>query len=578
MSTLALWKISKSIHEEIYFRTQLQTGLSSKVETIEKYQKNLKSQRRMALLSNLFLVYVIGVVTLVPLFTLLHFLSIEKTVSNINQLLFTNSLILGIYNLYIFFILFMGGLTVYVTFMKGEYFKLLYPLTLSPSQLTQITLFVFIRMNMLQVLFILLALPTISLIFTLNPTIFLIIFLNNIINVSLVIFLLILISWFLAHYVFNESERTHRGSLITILTMIVYSFTVIPIFLLMSQLLNIIVNIFTLSLESGITIEINFLLSLVSFPMSSSYLASIILANSIEIVPFPLILSSTIGSGILLVLIIIVILKGLKLINKMNMEIIIRDKRQIEKKNVKITVKRSNPILKTIEMNLKFVFRDYSSLTLFVLGILFPFLIVMLSIIFPQRYVDMGGGLLGFIVTTLTFSSGIIALLFFAGTKVSERNLGDIYGILPLKEHTLFRSKQIIVTCGLIVPLFLGIILSNIVRAPISYLTSIKLLLTYLLIGTELILIYTALFGSFNDRFSLTVENNNYAILKLIIIFLLLFLTIFGVNTSINLIRSSLLVPELPVTLMVAGLFYLLLEYISRKIFKVGEPYRNIKD
>ncbi len=179
MSTLVLWKISKSIHEEIYFRTQLQTGLSSKVETIEKYQKNLKSQRRMALLSNLFLVYVIGVVTLVPLFTLLHFLSIDKTVLSINQLLFTNSLILGIYNLYIFFILFMGGLTIYVTFMKGEYFKLLYPLTLSPSQLTQIILFVFIRMNILQVLFILLALPISSLIFTLNPIVFVIIFLNN---------------------------------------------------------------------------------------------------------------------------------------------------------------------------------------------------------------------------------------------------------------------------------------------------------------------------------------------------------------------------------------------------------------
>ncbi len=576
MSTLVLWKISKSIHEEIYFRTQLQTGLSSKVETIEKYQKNLKSQRRMALLSNLFLVYVIGVVTLVPLFTLLHFLSIEKTVLSINQLLFTNSLILGIYNLYIFFILFMGGLTIYVTFMKGEYFKLLYPLTLSPSQLTQIILFVFIRMNILQVLFILLALPISSLIFTLNPMVFVIIFLNNLINVSLIIFLLILISWFLAQYVFKDSERTHWGSLITILTMIVYSLTVIPIFLLMSQLLNIIVNIFTLSLESGITTEINFLMALCFFPMSSGYLTSIILSNSIDIIPFPLIISSVIGSGILLGVIINVVLKGLGLINKMNMEIIIRDKKQIEKENAKITVKRSNPMLKTIKMNLKFVFRDYSSLTLFVLGILFPFLIVMLSIIFPQRYIDMGGGLLGFIVTTLTFSSGIIALLFFAGTKVSERNLGYTYGILPLKEHMLFRSKQIIVTCGLIVPLLLGIIISNIIRTPIPYLTSIQLLLTYFLIGTELILIYTALFGSFNNRFSLTVENNNYAILKLVIIFLLLFITIFGLDASINLIRSLLLLPDFLGILMVTGIFYLVLEYLSRKMFNVQERCSGI--
>ena len=67
------------------------------------------------------------------------------------------SLILGIYNFYIFFILFMAGLMTYVTFMRGEYFKLLYPLTLKSTQLTQIAFFVFIRMNMIQVIFILIS-------------------------------------------------------------------------------------------------------------------------------------------------------------------------------------------------------------------------------------------------------------------------------------------------------------------------------------------------------------------------------------------------------------------------------------
>ncbi|MHA2329727.1 MAG: hypothetical protein ACXACR_14525, partial [Candidatus Hodarchaeales archaeon] len=188
MGTLTLWKISKSIHEEIYFKTQLQTGTSSKIDTIEKYQKNLKSQRRKALLSNLVYVYLIGIISIVPLFTLLHFLSIEKSLFNINQLLFVNSLIFSIYNLYIFFILFMGGLMTYVTFMRGEYFKLLYPLTLSPSQLTQISFFVFIRMNIIQVTFILMALPLASFIFTLNIKIFLIIFLNNLVNLFFIIF------------------------------------------------------------------------------------------------------------------------------------------------------------------------------------------------------------------------------------------------------------------------------------------------------------------------------------------------------------------------------------------------------
>jgi hypothetical protein len=569
MSTLALWKISKSIHEEIYFNTKLQTGTASKLDTIEKYQKNLKSQRRMALLSNLVYVYIIGVVTIIPLFTLLHFLSIDKNPSNIDQLLFTNTLIFGIYNLYIFFILFMGGLMTYVTFMRGEYFKLLYPLTLSPSQLTQISFFVFIRMNIIQVIFILLTLPIASFIFTLNPVVFLIIFLNNLVNLFFIIFILVIISWFLAQYVFNNFERTRWGSLITILTMIVYSFTVIPIFLLMSRLLNIIIEIFSLSLKLNISTETNFLLSFFPFPMSSGYLTSIILSNSINIIPFPLIISSVIGLGLFLVVISIAVIKGSSLIKRMNMEIVVRDRKQTELENVNISVKKSHPLVKTIKMNLLFVFRDYTSLTLFVLAILYPLLVVIMSIIYPQRYIDMGGGVQGFLVTALLFSSGLVASLFFGGTKISERNLGDIYGSLPIKEETLYRSKQIIISCGLVFPLLIGFVVSHLIRAPIPYLTGIRLLLTYLLVSTELILANTLLYGKFNQRYSLTVENNDHAILKLIILFLVLFLTIIGYNTLIDWVITKIALPELPVSIAIAGIFYLVLEFISRKVFRV---------
>jgi hypothetical protein len=568
---LTLWKISKSIHEEIYFKTKLQTGTASKLDTIEKYQKNLKSQRRMTLLSNLVYVYVIGIVSIVPLFTVLHFLSIDKNPSNITQLLFVNSLIFGIYNLYILFILFMGGLMTYVTFMRGEYFKLLYALTLSPSQLTQISFFVFIRMNIIQVTFILLALPLASFVFTLNPIVFLIIFLNNLVNLFFITFILVIISWFFAQYVFNNSEKTRWGSLITIFTMIVYSFTVIPIFLLMSQLLNIIMDIFALSLESGISTEINVSLSLFPFPMSSGYLSSILLSNSIDLVPFPLIITSVMGSVIFLLIISIVIIKGVSLVKRMNMEIIVRNKKQLEVNNVKILVKNTHPLIKTIKMNLTFIFRDYTSLTLFVMAILYPLLIVILSIVFPERYIDMGGGVQGFLVTTLTFSSGLIAALFFAGTKISERNLGALYGSLPIREQTLFRSKQIIVICGLVFPLILGFVVSHIIRTPIPYLSGIRLLLIYPLVGTELILVNTLLYGSFNHRYTLTVENNDNAILKLIILFLTLFLTIIGYNRFIDLIIAKISLPELPVALVITVIVYFLLELTSRKIFREYE-------
>lgn len=41
-------------------------------------------------------------------------------------------------------------------------------------------------------------------------------------------------------------------------------------------------------------------------------------------------------------------------------------------------------------------------------------------------------------------------------------------------------------------------------------------------------------------------------------------------DTSINFIKASTLLPELAVTLMVAGIFYLILEVTSRKIFNLS--------
>jgi hypothetical protein len=334
-------------------------------------------------------------------------------------------------------------------------------------------------------------------------------------------------------------------------------------------------DIFALSLESGISTETNFLFSLIPFPMSSGYLTSILLSNSIDLIPIPLIITSVIGSVIFLLLISIVIIKGSSLVKKMNMEIIVRDKNQTKVADVKILVKNTHPLIKTIKMNLTFIFRDYTSLTFFVLAILYPLFIVILAIVFPRRYIDMGGGIQGFLVTVLSISSGLVASMFFASTKISERNLGGIYGSLPLREQTLFRSKQTVITCGLVFPFLLGFVVSHIIRTPIPYLTGIRLLLTYLLVGTELILVNTLLYGSFNHRYTLTVENNDNAILKLVILFLIIFLTIIGYNTFIDLIIAKISLPELPVTLVIAAIFYLVLEFISRKIYRGSETMKN---
>ena len=251
---------------------QLTTGISTKDETIEKYEKKMKSQRRLANFGGLFICYILGVVTILPVMGLLQLFSVDVTPSNFTAIIFTHSLLLSLYNMYILFILFMAGLMNYVTFMRGSYFRLLRPLPLSSRDMTQLTFYVFFRMNAIQLTFILFTLPVAGLIISLSPLIFFILLLNNLINLGFIVPVLVIISWILAQKVFNTAEKSPLGPIITVLTIVTYILTVIPIFFLMSSLYHIINELFNSNIATKfITPEINFILSLIPFPFSSSF-------------------------------------------------------------------------------------------------------------------------------------------------------------------------------------------------------------------------------------------------------------------------------------------------------------------
>ncbi len=568
VSSRDLWYFSKKIQEEIYFQTQLRTGTSSTIETIEKYQKNLKSQRRIATLSGLAIVYVIGAVSIIPLLSVLQLLFIEKSPSNIHQVLFTGSLVFGVYNLYIFFLLFMGGLMLYVTFMNGKYFQMLQPLPLNSRDLTQLSFYVFIRMNSIQMLFIIFALPVATFLLTLNPLVFLIIFLNNLTNTLFIIFLLIIIAWIYSQRVYTRSKQSRIGPLITILTMILYAFTVLPIFLLMSKLLDIVFVLFEFGIGMSIPLELNQFLSLIPFPMSSGYLTCQLLLLPTNLVPVPLMVTTIISFSVYILLIFFVIRKGTTLIGKLNQEVGLQG-RGVQNDPIKISIKISPPLVKMMKTNLVLVFRDYSALTLFTLAMIFPVLITTLAFIWPDRYITWGGGLYGFMKTMLFFLSGTIMLLFFQGAKVSERNLGDLLSQLPIEERKYFRSKQMIIIFGSLIPLFVAFGIISILGFILPIEPIIQIIVSYILAGTELLILYAFLFGKFNNRYTLTVENDQFALLKLGIIFLCIFITMIGYLEIIDFLSKTFRSgTEIFFTIIVGGTFYFGLEIFSRIIFR----------
>jgi hypothetical protein len=569
ISRSELWQFSKKIHEEIHFKTQLATGISTKVETIEKYEKNMKSQRRLAHLGGLFICYILGVVTILPIMGILQLFSVDITTSNFTAIVFTSSLILSIYNMYILFILFMAGLMNYVTFMRGEYFRLLRPLPLSSRDMTQLTFYVFFRMNAIQLTFILFALPVAGLILTLSPLTFFILLLNNLINLGFIVPVLVIIAWMLAQKVFNKTERSSMGPIITVLTIVIYILTVIPIFFLMSSLIHIINGLFNSSLITGeITPEINFILSLIPFPFSSSYFTTLALLLPSSLISLSLTLSSFLGVIILLGFTTITLKKGSSLIQRLAFEPAVGGHKVISEKNIEIQVKTSTPVITFMKKALKMVFRDYGALTLFVVGLLMPTIILFYAFAMPERYIGSGGGPAWFITTMLVFLTGFLIFILFNSLRLSERNLGGLLSTLPFEERDLFRSKQLIITTACLLPiLFIFLLLQEFMTIDMFY-AYIKILFVSVIAVYVFLILHAFFFGKINNRYTFTVENIENQIRKWIAIFLGLNSTIFGYLILIEIISQSFLHNwQIGFIVLIGMIFITVLELITKRMF-----------
>ncbi|MFX0124776.1 MAG: hypothetical protein ACFFAE_14190 [Candidatus Hodarchaeota archaeon] len=564
-----LWQFSKKIHEEIHFQTQLTTGISTKVETIEKYEKNMKSQRRLALLGGLFICYILGVVTILPVIGIYRLFSVDITSSNFAAIIFTNSLILSIYNIYIMFILFMASLMNYVTFMRGDYFRLLRPLPLSSSEMTQLTFFVFFRMNAIQLSFILLALPVAGLILTLSPLTFFLLLINNLINLGFIVPVLVIAAWILAQKVFNDSEKSPMGPVITIFTLVIYVLTVLPIFFLMSSLYHIIGELFNASSFSGnITPEINFILSLIPFPFSSSYFTTITLLSPSMLISLSLILSSCVGIIVLLGIIVITLKKGSFLIQRLAFEPAVSGYKVISEKDLVIHIESSKPVMTFMKKTLKMVFRDYGALTLFVLGLLMPSIIFMYSTTMPERYIGNGGGPSWFITTVLVFLAGFLIFLFYNSLRLSERNLGGLLVTLPFKERDLFRSKQFIITVACFLPIIIIFLLLQEFMTLDMFYAYIKIFFVNVIAVYVFLILHAFFFGKINKRYTFTVENLENQIRKWLGILIGLNSTIFCYFIFIEILSAFLFQSWEIISIVLIGLIFItLLEVITKRMF-----------
>ena len=127
INKFSLWKLSGSIHNEIFFLSRLASAGSQKQKILENYEKNLKGAKRANYFTSIFTGIFILSIASIPFLTIMRTSNVTITSNNYDAIIVMNTLSIGLFNLLTFVYLFVFGLMSLVTFMKGEIFEIYCP-------------------------------------------------------------------------------------------------------------------------------------------------------------------------------------------------------------------------------------------------------------------------------------------------------------------------------------------------------------------------------------------------------------------------------------------------------------------
>ncbi|MFW9930707.1 MAG: hypothetical protein ACFFD1_15060, partial [Candidatus Thorarchaeota archaeon] len=170
-----LWKLSAICYGENFFRSRLlRTATSERINVLERYEKNYTSQNRYNIFTKLAISGLLVVISVLPIMNIFQLFSVHITADNINSLIFSSSAIFSLFFLVTFSCLMTFNLTDCAILFKGEIFDFLRQFSLSENDLKSISLFVFLRMNRIQFIFMIFPLPLFFLFLTSSFGIFLV--------------------------------------------------------------------------------------------------------------------------------------------------------------------------------------------------------------------------------------------------------------------------------------------------------------------------------------------------------------------------------------------------------------------
>lgn len=559
-----LWSLSGYIQKESLFQAQIKSVGISKTKYMERYQKNYVGTKRSSLYLNITTSLFLLFYAILPIGSLITIGSTNVSLGNIQDLIFSNSVIFGAFYLINFVYYFLIGFLSMVEFLQGSTFKYLRTLPLTSNDIRKITIFTVIRMNGMQVLVIVFAVPLGIMALFKNMLLAGVVLAINIINAIFIFYLFIALSDYLSRKVFNNKKSSRLYTLLRISINILYILAMLSIsfvfrfITLLSQS-----NILTTYLGPNQTTNANLIASLMFFPVSSGYLISLFVFP--KYIPSEIITGSLIGFTIFLVITYALFRKGNKIISALSLEeteAFKEAKVAVDPETIKIKV--SKPKVAYIKRIFILATREQNKLAMFLLPIFFPIITA-----FSLRTTSDGLPIDPFIGLILYYF--IIPIFLINALIEAEEGIGGLISTLPIKNRDIFRSKQYIMIFLFLISVFIYLLIIGPTQA-LKYSDSlIKVLSLSIAIPIISLLLYSIMFGKINKRFTLYKVNTSYTTLKYIILISFQIITVVFVLGVFNLLYSNYNIQAISFTyFLIIGnlLFLVILEILTRIIIR----------
>jgi hypothetical protein len=532
---LELWDYSGILQKETFFQSQIKSVGMQKSKYMERYQKNMSGSKRSALFVSFFSSLFLLIYSALPIISLIHISSIEITITNVNDQLFSNSLVFSSYYLINFIYYFVIGFLAMIEFLQGKPYKLLRTLPLSQKDIQKVTIFTIIRMNGLQLLVIIFSVPIATYFLLKNSFLVGVILFINIINALFMFYLFIFISNFLGEKVFNNSKTSKLYTLIRISVSLIYLVSMFSVSYIVQFLPSFIQNsILSKYFGTQESLGVNIVLSVILFPFSSGYFISLSIIPT-QFISSSIIISTFVGILAFIICTLILMRKGNRVLQSLIFESgsvkFTEKKKHIKSDQIRITVSR--PQIAYIKRILIMATREQGKLVVFIIPILFP-LIMGFSINRSSNLVDPFFSMFAYLI--------FIPLMLNNGLIEAEEGLGGLISSLPIKNLDIFRSKQFLMVGILLTSSFLFIIISGINLIADYPESAIKLIFLTIMLPTINLLLYSIFFGKINNYYTLFKINNSNSVVKYLIIL-------------VSQISLTLLVVFLPVQIEIGNLF-----------------------